>query len=196
MDKLIFKNSEIADKLEISHPKVKRMDREILGPNPKATMRSGYAREHTLREAFIIYLACHLVSALHFTVFDARQILSDIDAWLEKQGMYPDLEKADRAGLKVESWKINILKEISRGGFFYDAEGTISLESKRRKNRNVYTRDYITEWVITSKTPDGISTLDMINVKILRISYLLEIFKLRMAGKNLKDHAKEWAIHM
>lgn len=189
-----YRNSEVAEKLEIPHTKVKRFSRELFGPDSRATMRSGYAREHTLREAFKIYLGVHLVSALNFTVFDVRQILSDLDLWLEIKDLYPDLKQKDDSGLKVLSWTIHIFNEITGAGLQYEAIGTISLKNKRKANRNVKNKLYLQEPIIASKTP-GSYVYNDLNIRVLRISLLKETFKLRMEGKNPADHFEKLTIH-
>lgn len=49
-------NSEFAQKLGSSHSKIERRVRELLRPDPKARMQSGYTRKYSLNEAFTVYI--------------------------------------------------------------------------------------------------------------------------------------------
>lgn len=86
---MIFYNSrELSNKLNVNIAKWKRWVREFLPPDPLGGLQSGYARQFNLKEAFRVFLGGYLVSALKFTIPEARQILKDLDSWLKTEGFY------------------------------------------------------------------------------------------------------------
>lgn len=185
-----FKNSDLAQLLDKPNTKVRRWAKEFLPPDPKATIQSGYARQHTLRDAFIIYLGGFLVSDLHYIAYAARQILTDLNGWLEKRGIYPDLKYNENIdGIPIKSWKIDIMPRIP-SGFHYNAIGIVERKVERHKKRNVKIRKYIEEPIIPEGYGKGFQ-YDDANVRVLRISWLVEIFKSKIEGKKI-DRIEEW----
>jgi hypothetical protein len=85
---LYFKNRELAERLSINLPKWKRWVREFLPADPLGGRQSGYARQLNLRDSFKVYLGGYLVSAMRFTIPEARFILSDITSWLKQNGFH------------------------------------------------------------------------------------------------------------
>ena len=86
---MIYYNSrELSDNLNVNLSKWKRWVREFLPPDPLGGLQSGYARQFNLKEAFRVFLGGYLVSALKFTIPEARQILTDLDNWLKSEGFY------------------------------------------------------------------------------------------------------------
>ena len=55
-------------------------------PDPLGGMQSGYARQYTVDDAFIVYLAGHLVNQMHFSIPDTRQVLEGLTGWLKDCG--------------------------------------------------------------------------------------------------------------
>ncbi|MDJ0782741.1 MAG: hypothetical protein QNJ22_12260 [Desulfosarcinaceae bacterium] len=72
--------------LSINLAKWKRWSREFLPPDPLGGLRSGYARQYSLKEAFLVALGGFLVGDLKFTVVEARAILTDLQPWLSRWG--------------------------------------------------------------------------------------------------------------
>lgn len=79
-----YLNRELSKRLGIPLSRWKRWSREFLPPDPLGGHQSGYARQYSLKEAFYVYLAGYLVSALGFSIPEARQILHDLNGWLKK----------------------------------------------------------------------------------------------------------------
>ena len=95
-----FTNRDLADKLEINLQRWKRWSREFLPPDPLGGLQSGLARQYTAREAFVVFLAGHLVAELNFPIPAARQILSDLPPFLNELGIFDLLGRL--AGPTVE----------------------------------------------------------------------------------------------
>lgn len=86
---MIYLNSKYLSKhLGINLAKWKRWSREFLDPDPLGGLQSGYARQFSNKEAFQVFLGGYLVSELKFTISQARQILSDLHAWLSRHYLY------------------------------------------------------------------------------------------------------------
>lgn len=79
-----YLNRELAERLKIPLNRWKRWSREFLPPDPLGGLQSGYARQYTLSDAFIVYLGGYLVSGVSFTIPEARNILQDLNGWLKK----------------------------------------------------------------------------------------------------------------
>jgi hypothetical protein len=94
---IYFQSKYLAEKFNINSAKWKRWSREFLPPDPLGGLRSGYARQFNYREAFCVFLAGYLVGTLKFSVPEAKQILSDLDGWLKKQGFYALSDTAKKA---------------------------------------------------------------------------------------------------
>ena len=85
---IYFDSKYLSDRLQINSSKWKRWAREFLPPDPLGGYQSGYARQFSFKDAFRVFLGGHLVAALRFTIPQARQILSDLEPWMKKQGLY------------------------------------------------------------------------------------------------------------
>ena len=98
---IYFQSKYLAEKFNINLAKWKRWSREFLPPDPLGGLRTGYARQFSYKEAFCVFLAGYLVSALKFSVPEAKQILSDLDGWLKKQGFFSLPNHPNRARTTV-----------------------------------------------------------------------------------------------
>ncbi|MGD9212730.1 MAG: hypothetical protein PVI90_18240 [Desulfobacteraceae bacterium] len=83
-----YNNREISKKLNVNLARWKRWSREFLPPDPLGGLQSGYARQYSLREAFLVALGGHLVGFLKFSVPQAKIILSDLGPWMEHAGYF------------------------------------------------------------------------------------------------------------
>lgn len=83
-----YLNRELSQLLGINLAKWKRWSREFLPPDPLGGMQSGFARQYSVKDAFIVYLGGHLVSDLKISIPETKQILSDLDGWLNENGFY------------------------------------------------------------------------------------------------------------
>jgi len=79
-----YLNRELSTRLGIPLSRWKRWSREFLPPDPLGGHQSGYARQYSMKDAFYVYLAGYLVSAMGFSIPEARQILLDLNGWLKK----------------------------------------------------------------------------------------------------------------
>jgi len=79
-----YLNRELSTRLGIPLSRWKRWSREFLPPDPLGGHQSGYARQYSMKDAFYVYLAGYLVSAMGFSIPEARQILNDLNTWLKK----------------------------------------------------------------------------------------------------------------
>jgi hypothetical protein len=79
-----YLNRDLSRRLGIPLSRWKRWSREFLPPDPLGGHQSGYARQYSTKDAFLVYLAGFLVSTLGFSIPAARQILQDLNPWLKK----------------------------------------------------------------------------------------------------------------
>jgi len=86
-----YTNRELAPKLGINLARWKRWSREFLPPDPLGGMQSGYARQYSPDDAFAVFLGGHLVSELKFTIPEAKQILADLQTWINDMGFSYDI---------------------------------------------------------------------------------------------------------
>ena len=78
-----YSSRELSRMLRIPLNRWKRWSREFLPPDPLGGLQSGYARQFSPREAFIVYLGGFLVSGLGFSIPQARQVISDLRGWMK-----------------------------------------------------------------------------------------------------------------
>jgi hypothetical protein len=77
---------DLAAKLNLNLAKWKRWSREFLPSDPLGGLQSGFARQYSLKDAFVVSLGGFLVGELKFAVPEARAILKDLKPWLKKAG--------------------------------------------------------------------------------------------------------------
>ncbi len=80
-----YSSRELSRQLQIPLNRWKRWSREFLPPDPLGGLQSGYARQFSPREAFIVYLGGFLVSGLGFSIPQARQVLKELNGWMKKK---------------------------------------------------------------------------------------------------------------
>ncbi|MBU2490215.1 MAG: hypothetical protein KKA60_12565, partial [Proteobacteria bacterium] len=148
----LFKSSEIAEKMGISQPKVRRWAREFLPSDPLASLRSGYTRKHNVDEAFRILLGGCLVSFTDFV--KAKLILSEIEPWLLKRHFLPfegGIKKRSDENDMPDKWVIKIY-EINKIDFCYEAIGywhvynCNEISDDRFPGCSIYNQKIIREW--------------------------------------------------
>ena len=83
-----YNNRELSCCLGINHARWKRWTREFLSPDPLGGLQSGYARQFSMREAFLVALGGHLVGFLKFSIHQAKIILADLEPWLDANGYF------------------------------------------------------------------------------------------------------------
>jgi hypothetical protein len=113
-----FQNRELAQILGINLAKWKRWSREFLPPDPLGGLQSGYARQYNLDDAFVVYLGGYLVSALKFSIPEAKQILSDLKEWMISHRFYYHYDhingKNDSSDALDGPYRIHILLSKAR----------------------------------------------------------------------------------
>jgi len=106
----MLNNKLMSEKLDIPLTKVRRWAKEFLPPDPRATRRSGYAREFSFNDGFYLFLGGTMVSEFGWTFTEARAALALIWPWLLDHGMVPDIPKtAQRRGIDAEVDKYTAL---------------------------------------------------------------------------------------
>ena len=78
-----FSSRDLSRMLKIPLNRWKRWSREFLPPDPLGGLQSGYARQFSPRDAFIVYLGGFLVSGLGFSIPQARQVIKDLSGWMK-----------------------------------------------------------------------------------------------------------------
>jgi hypothetical protein len=174
-----MKISEFAEKIQsTTHTKLKRYVREFLGPDDQATIRSGYARDLDLRQAFIVFLGAHLVSTQAYTVFQARQILDDLSGLLEEKGLFPD-SKPDYNAQGLKEFILEIFP-VKGGGFYYQAKEIIKVYQDP-DDPSCINETYREFPVITKDMKIGSRIqFNQFNSKLFRVSILLQLFQLQI----------------
>lgn len=127
-----YNSREVARKLDIPLARWKRWSREFLPPDPLGGLRSGYARQYSVAQAFKVYLGGHLVAVEKFSVPDARRILEDLEAWLAEKGFYGGHGRraAERElESRVSGYQVYVFRQKEPGKntvrFFYRIKGTM-----------------------------------------------------------------------
>jgi hypothetical protein len=171
-----IKLSMLSEMLAIPHTKIRRWAKEFLPPDPKATLRSGFAREVSLNEGFKIYLGGHLVSHLTFSVIDARKIISDIRPWMLSKGLYPELPdytptEVDR---KIEGYELAVTK-VGEGEFLFCVKGRVRSRQIQEDGMNLIEEVYATEFFHSPKQVMSLDFHDPLSRRLL-ISDLLRQF--------------------
>jgi hypothetical protein len=113
---IYFDSKYLSECLNINAAKWKRWAREFLPPDPLGGYQSGYARQFSHKEAFRVFLGGYLVGVLRLTIPEARQIISDLDAWMKKQGLYSVLENHHNTAAQTDHIYIY---DLGKGKFAY-----------------------------------------------------------------------------
>jgi len=176
----IMKSSELAQKTNLPHSKIKRWAREFLPRDPKAKMRSGYTREYGLNEAFDILMGGHLVSDLKFEVHEAKMIISGLRPFLLAHALYPemDLGKESPASDKdVKEWEVRIIRNPATDGFELFCYGFIKEEMVKEGIRR---RSFRKEWYRAPEIGKSLRPLpaeeQTFVINVLKVSRLREKF--------------------
>jgi len=130
-------NSFLSERTGIPHTKIRRWAKEFLPPDPRAGLRSGFTKEYSLNDSFLIYLGGHLVSELKFEVYEARRILQDLKSWLVESGQLPEPEGFVLSGehsLRIIKYEILIVPGRRLGNFEYRVKGEIQTRWQPRQD--------------------------------------------------------------
>jgi len=177
-----YTNRELSQKLGINLAKWKRWSREFLPPDPLGGMQSGFARQYSPDEAFIVNLGGYLVANLKFSIPEAKQILKDLNEWLLENGFFFDgkgnAELDERIHRLIKKYRIYILrkKDFHKGkyDFHFKIRGIISINPVVLNGFQVVEKRYLE--TIIGRQPNGSEIVDEASVRILNITDILERF--------------------
>ena len=179
-----YLNRELAPLLEINLAKWKRWSREFLPPDPLGGMQSGFARQFSIKDAFVVYLGGHLVADLKISIPEAKQILSDLDVWLAQKGFYgihpisiPSDKPVQNPEELIQSYTIIITRTTNtegRFGFDYRIHGIIAETDSTYQNQPVKCLFYTETHLNSPASPNR--KADFRSVKHLNISDIFKCF--------------------
>jgi len=182
-----FNNKMLSDRFSINLAKWKRWSREFLPPDPLGGLQSGFARQYTPDEAFTVYLAGCLVSHLHFSIPDTRQILHDLLPWLSANGFRLDNQNAAAASQPtstdaVMSHMIYIMANINGTDkierecpFFYVIRSVFSTKVLAGGS-DPFHEECFTETCLPPSISHPNTLFKMHPIKVLNISFLFDEF--------------------
>ncbi len=174
----LYTNRELAKTFNINLARWKRWSREFLLPDPLAGMQSGFARQYYIYDVFTIYLGGHLVAELRFSIADAKQILQDLETWLDEKGFHTNLKGAlsRREGVDklVKFYSIFIIKN-NNTGFSYRIRGEISKIPIVHDGFPIQEERYVETWIGSKGRDEGATDVSI--AKVLHISSLYDRFR-------------------
>ncbi len=177
----IFQNRELARRLNINLARWKRWSREFLPPDPLAGLRSGYARQYYLDDAFRVYLGGHLVSDLHLSVPEARQVLADLTPWLKAEGLCFDLRGQLGGGGAAPACEILLHK--TAGGFAYRVRQRLQRQVMDPGYPEIWSEQWRESAVATEAGARPLAECDSLS-RTIRISSLLSEFQALVKNSN------------
>jgi hypothetical protein len=166
---------------EIFHIKLarwKRWSREFLPPDPLGGLQSGYARQYTVDDAFIVYIGGHLVNNLQFSIPDTRKILKDMKGWLKENGFlgYAD-QKASSSylnkDLSTEQF-IVILRNKNDGKPVCCVRDIMIRSSPDGNDAGMWEECYRVSWIPPDPDPETIQPA--VSAKVIFITKILAEF--------------------
>ena len=180
---MALKNRELSETFNIEFQKWKRWSREFLPSEKIRALGKGYAREYSHNEAFIVYLGGHLVSALDFSIPDAKKIIEDLTPFFDSKGLFPKAKnfRPTKRDKLVKGWKINIYPN-DQLGFDYIARGHIDEKTIKYKGEGVHQEIFVEERISILK-PGELEKTNLSKGKLLDISFLLTSFQLKLEGE-------------
>ncbi len=182
----ILNNRDLSRRLGINLARWKRWSREFLPPDPLAGIQSGYARQYYLDDAFRVYLGGHLVSHLHLSVPEARQVLADLSPWLKNNGLCFDLRgnlQASRAcKTLVQAYEVHFRN--TGKGFAYRVRGLLERRLAEPGPPEVWTERW-TETLINDASATGQQMPPDAICRSLQISRLASTFQDLVSNFNM-----------
>jgi hypothetical protein len=177
-----YTNRELADKLSINLAKWKRWSREFLPPDPLGGMQSGFTRQYSIDDAFKVFLGGHLVSAIKYTIPEAKKILHDLQEWLAGVGIYQnsgrDQENNTGPVMAVKRHIIYIQLQPTASDqpidFRYSIRGIISDTTVQHKTIIVRQERYIETLIPPQENEPAV--LETAGVKMLNITAVVQQF--------------------
>jgi hypothetical protein len=145
-------------------------------------MQSGVTRQYSIDDAFKVFLGGHLVSAIKFTIPEAKKILHDLQEWLAGVGIYQntggDMENGTRPMTPVKHYMIFIQPQPAVSDqpidFLYSIRGIIADTTVQHKAILVRQERYIETVIPPQENERAVS--ETAGVKVLNITAVLEQF--------------------
>ena len=192
-----FTNRDVSKSLDINLSRWKRWSREFLPPDPLGGMQSGFARQYSPDDAFKVYFGGHLVADLKFTIPEARQILTDLQAWFVEKGFYFDSRRNATVDESVDQLIKKYIIFIEREKdpenaprFLYTIRGIISNEPVTYNGVEIMKELYMETKI--GLPPEITSSIDMNIVKIVNITDVLNRFVARL-NLNPSGYSALWS---
>ena len=182
-------NSELSNRTGIKHTKVRRWAKEFLPPDPRATLRSGYAKEYPLNEAFTICFAGYLLSDLKYEGHEARRILDDLKEWMIRNGQFPEhdgFQLSEEHPFIKNGYEVLVVPKSPSDGFCYMVRGSMERQERLGENGkySIINHKYVEYPIVLDEDPKEASLGILMasagtvlgNFKIIRMSDLLNWF--------------------
>jgi hypothetical protein len=217
-------NKKMSEALDIPLYKIRRWTKELLPPDPKATRRSGYAREFTINDGFFVYLGGFFVLR-GYVFYEVRNILEPLKPYLLMAGLVPDIPiYAKREGIEIkmnQSQELEIYEFNEKPGEFYitckgqiNREVSWDVDDVGRNYANIETKK-VEYWIISppqamldewnrgsgKRKVDGLGWKDQKKIKrsiTVDMDGLLSAFIFRISG-SIGDYweweRKFWALN-
>ncbi len=182
-----YSNRELSERLATRLSKWKRWSREFLPPDPLGGMQSGYARQYTPDQAFIVFLGGYLVADLHFSIPEAKQIVQELGPWINTHKTTFVGEKKEKP---LEDTQVYIFKQISSlsegAAFAYLEKKCLSNEPYEAGGPHTRQEVYREKPIPVAAPTNGLyktDNLDKMDSRILYVSRLYGRFMAGMTGK-------------
>lgn len=184
-----YVNRELSQLLQIRLSRWKRWSREFLPPDPLGGLQSGYARQYTVDQAFVVFLGGHLVAGLHFSIPEAKQIIADLWPWLKKEGLTARLH----ANHSKEGPPLGDIQEsmvfIYRGSSMDSADQSFSYVARTRLSDEAYEKGcpglrretYREKIVAPGSGQAAAGNFDQLDSRVLHVTRLCHRFMRRMS---------------
>jgi hypothetical protein len=179
-----YTNRELSEKLGIKLSKWKRWSREFLPPDPLGGLQSGYARQYTLDQAFIVFLGGHLVADLHFSIPETKQIIEELGPWIKKDKTATSGKTNETAFEDVQVYIYRQLSPKSEGvAFAYLERKQIRDEPYGQGGPDARHAVYMEKPIPVPAPSDGLDgfrALDKMDSRILYVSRFYARFRGKM----------------
>ncbi len=181
-----YSNRELSERLAIRLSKWKRWSREFLPPDPLGGMQSGYARQYTIDQTFTVYLCGHLVADLHFRIPEAKQIVQELNPWINTHKTAFVGKSTKKA---FEDTQVYIFKQLSstaeEAAFAYLEKNCLFDKPYETAGPHARQEVYIEKPIPVASPTNGLygtDNLDKMDSKILYVSRLYNRFISKMTG--------------
>ena len=175
-----YTNRELSKNFDIRLSKWKRWSREFLPPDPLGGLQSGYARQYTMDQAFIVFLGGHLVADLHFSIPESKQVLEELGPWINNHKTERSVKTDEKAFDDVQVYIFRELSSKSEGmAFAYLERKRLADEPYGQGGPDVRHEVYIEKPIPVSTRSNNLELFDTpekIESRILYISRLYDRF--------------------